>query len=67
MRLLKLSISMMISFLFIINVFGGDLAKLPSGPDGPGPFGANYANLKYTPEWDQIYEAWIDFAFADFA
>jgi hypothetical protein len=27
--------------------------KLPSGPDGPGSFGAYYAHLKYTPEWDK--------------
>ena len=27
--------------------------KLPSGPDGPGKFGAYYTHLKYTPEWDK--------------
>ena len=26
--------------------------KLPSGPPGPGRFGAAYAHLKFTPEWD---------------
>lgn len=25
---------------------------LPSGPPGPGPFGAYYTHLKYTPLWD---------------
>jgi hypothetical protein len=29
------------------------LPKLPSGPPGPGRFGASYAHLKYSPEWDK--------------
>ncbi len=29
------------------------LPKLPSGPKGPGPFGAYYTHLKYSPEWDK--------------
>ncbi len=29
-----------------------DLQRLPSGPDGPGIFGAYYTHLKYSPEWD---------------
>jgi len=30
-----------------------DLPKLPSGPAGPGRFGAYYDHLKYSPEWDK--------------
>jgi hypothetical protein len=29
-------------------------AVLPSGPAGPGPFGAMYASLKYSPSWDRL-------------
>jgi hypothetical protein len=54
MRELKLSISIIVSILLFANlILAGDIAKLPSGPPGPGPFGANYAHLKYTPEWDE--------------
>ncbi len=28
---------------------------LPSGPEGPGVFGAYYANLKYYEEWDALW------------
>jgi hypothetical protein len=27
--------------------------KLPSGPEGPGKFGAYYTHLKYDPDWDE--------------
>jgi len=30
-----------------------ELAQLPSGPAGPGRFGAYYTHLKYSPEWDK--------------
>jgi hypothetical protein len=30
-----------------------EIFKLPSGPDGPGKFGAYYTHLKYDPEWDK--------------
>ena len=30
-----------------------DLPKFPSGPEGPGTFGAYYTHLKYDPEWDK--------------
>ena len=30
----------------------GDVPQLPSGPPGPGPFGAYYTRLTFTPEWD---------------
>ena len=30
-----------------------DLARLPSGPDGPGVFGAYYTHLKHRSEWDK--------------
>ena len=33
--------------------YAADLPKLPSGPPGPAPFGAVYAHLKYSPEWDK--------------
>lgn len=29
-------------------------AVLPSGPAGAGPFGANYASLKFEPAWDRL-------------
>ncbi len=29
-------------------------AVLPSGPPGAGPFGANYASLKFEPSWDRL-------------
>lgn len=29
------------------------IPPLPSGPDGPGKFGAYYTHLKYYPEWDK--------------
>lgn len=29
-----------------------DVPQLPSGPPGPGPFGAYYTRLTFTPEWD---------------
>ena len=27
--------------------------RLPSGPEGPGVFGAHYTHLKYDPDWDK--------------
>ena len=30
-----------------------DVPNLPSGPPGPGSFGAMYTQLKFTPEWDE--------------
>lgn len=30
-----------------------ELFKLPSGPSGPGRFGAYYTKLKYSPQWDK--------------
>ncbi len=29
--------------------------KMPSGPKGPGPFGAYYTDLKYCDEWDRLW------------
>jgi len=29
--------------------------KMPSGPRGPGPFGAYYTHLKYCDEWDRLW------------
>ncbi len=29
--------------------------RMPSGPKGPGPFGAVYCNLKYYEEWDALW------------
>lgn len=29
-------------------------AVLPSGPPGEGPFGANYASLRFEPAWDRL-------------
>ncbi len=33
--------------------FSEELPRLPSGPPGPGHFGANYTHLKYSAEWDK--------------
>jgi hypothetical protein len=37
-----------------MGLFGeaADLPQLPSGPPGPGPFGAYYTHLTFTAEWD---------------
>ncbi len=46
----------MITLLMLVSVpvaAEGDLPKLPSGPEGPGLFGAYYEHLKYSPEWDE--------------
>jgi len=32
--------------------YAADPPQMPSGPPGPGPFGAYYTHLKYSPEWD---------------
>lgn len=39
-----------------------DLPKrvMPSGPAGPGKFGASYMSLKYTPEWDALWRLSAD-------
>lgn len=29
--------------------------RIPTGPDGPGRFGAYYTRLKYCPEWDRLW------------
>ena len=34
--------------------------KLPSGPDGPGRFGAYYTRLKYCDEWDALWRVGPD-------
>ena len=36
------------------------LRKLPSGPPGPGRFGAYYTNLKYYDEWDALWRVGAD-------
>ena len=33
---------------------------LPAGPEGPGRFGAYYANLAYYPEWDALWRVGPD-------
>ena len=33
---------------------------MPSGPSGPGKFGASYMNLKYYPEWDALWRVSSD-------
>lgn len=52
MRLILILIFM---FFSQIKIFNQDKAlyKLPSGPEGPGKFGAYYTNLKYDPDWDK--------------
>jgi hypothetical protein len=34
---------------------GGSSLLLPSGPEGPVPFGAYSTRLAYTPEWDRLW------------
>lgn len=34
--------------------------RMPAGPEGPGRFGAYYANLKYYPEWDALWRVDAD-------
>ncbi len=34
--------------------------RLPSGPEGPGRFGAYYCNLKYYPQWDALWSVGPD-------
>ena len=36
------------------------LRQMPSGPAGPGRFGAYYCNLKYYPEWDNLWRVASD-------
>ena len=36
------------------------LRKMPSGPPGPGRFGAYYAQLKYYPAWDALWRVGPD-------
>ncbi|MCX7048533.1 MAG: LamG domain-containing protein [Candidatus Sumerlaeota bacterium] len=36
------------------------LRKMPSGPAGPGRFGAYYCALKYYPEWDALWRVGPD-------
>lgn len=47
-------------FPVLLILLGGtvpavDSPELPSGPSGPGRFGAYYTNLPYTPEWDATW------------
>ncbi|MHC4723383.1 MAG: hypothetical protein ACYS9V_03920 [Planctomycetota bacterium] len=55
MRFQRLLMVMIAVLMLISAVIAaeGDLPKLPSGPEGPGPFGAFYTHLKYSSEWDE--------------
>jgi len=55
MRIQKMLLVVMIGLMVtaVTVTVNGATPKLPSGPDGPGPFGAYYTHLKYTPEWDK--------------
>ncbi len=49
----QLSICILLTLLsFQLLAQSGNLPRLPSGPEGPGEFGAYYTHLKYDPEWD---------------
>ena len=52
MRKLNLYLTLIILVGFC-GVTNAQDPKLPSGPDGPGVFGAYYTHLKYTPDWDE--------------
>ena len=43
-------------------VLAPDLPRrvMPSGPPGPGKFGASYVNLSYHPEWDALWRVSSD-------
>lgn len=47
-----LEILIFAAFLSQSALYAVDFPELPSGPPGPGRFGASYANLKYSPDWD---------------
>ena len=52
---LKKSFPLVLVLVFSHTAFSREKAlyRLPSGPEGPGPFGAYYTHLKYDPVWDQ--------------
>nr|WP_299382875.1 hypothetical protein [Allomuricauda sp.] len=47
--------TLLLGVVWVVGTFAqeGKLYKLPSGPDGPGAFGAYYAKLEYDPIWDK--------------
>jgi len=55
-------ISILFALLFTSVSFGrkSKPAQLPSGPEGPGEFGAYYAHLKYSPKWDEVWRVGPD-------
>ena len=40
------------SFFVTLPTWADNPPKLPSGPDGPGTFGAYYTRLQFEPDWD---------------
>jgi len=55
MKSTKIPVILFLGFLFSVSGLAQqkEIYKLPSGPDGPGTFGAYYAHLKYDPVWDK--------------
>lgn len=57
----KIKSVVVITFLLLFSLLQTNYAddpklyKLPSGPDSPGTFGAYYAHLEYSPEWDEVW------------
>jgi hypothetical protein len=52
----KLLVSVTVVTILASTVFaeqGSGLDQLPSGPEGPGQFGAYYTKLKYSARWDE--------------
>lgn len=49
------NLCILLSLILCIPLTGQEntLYPLPSGPEGPGPFGAFYAHLEYDPAWDK--------------
>jgi hypothetical protein len=54
---MKTTLILLILGLLLRPTFSQDkqLYKLPSGPKGPGKFGAYYTQLKYDPAWDKAW------------
>jgi len=47
-------VSFVVFFIVTMAIGQGNREyRLPSGPEGPGKFGAHYTRLKYAPEWEK--------------
>lgn len=60
MKLFRSILVLLILSSLAVNFCAAKPAQLPSGPDGPGEFGAYYTHLKYSPEWDEVWRVGPD-------